>query len=737
MMQTSSSISTPIAKTYKDAVVMPFVEHGLDNFMASWNFLRFFGGVYSNGKAVPEALLVRAYETKKNLSYYKPFQVEYQAPYVEPSQELSGDYIFCGPLIPHFGHFIIENLARIWFAKDNPESSLVWTAAKNYLPLHKEILDVLGIKNKAIFVQSPTCFQSLTVPSVGHVFPAYFAPYYFESLGVIEPKPIIPGKKLYLSRSDMTLNGGIANERAMEELLKEQGWKIFHLHKHPVKARFDELSSSEVILSIEGSGFFSFLFFREIRSKIFTISRSDKELFNNDMFFNDVFEMITREKSLDHTRLDIPKKLETGQNSNARFKLDLNIFHDLMEKTDFLSKNTDYIRDFVASHQWNKEESLQLANAALNVVVTDCPAENEHRYKSGLFESEGNLNAAIAELNNAIKIQNNDSQTHARLAQLLLRNGEINSAIQSQKRAMELDEENIPQFHIELSHMYVQANSLEQAIKEAEIAIELDENNPYLPQLYHHLGAILLQKGDLANAEEAQKKAIKLNPEFSESYVQLSYIYAQLGNLDNAIKQIQVAIQLRNNQAHFYYHLGNLLFTKRDLPSAEEAQKAAITLNANYPEAYFQLSHIYDQQGKLHEAMKAVEIAVQLCKNNPDFFYHLGNLWMKLDNLEAAKAAQKKAIALNPNYPEAYFQLSRIYDQKGKLYKAMKKAKMAIQLCKNNPDFFYHLGNLLTKLNNLEAAEVAQNKAIKLRPDFPAALQQLATIQAKKLRKKN
>ncbi len=454
----------------------------------------------------------------------------------------------------------------------------------------------MEITNEAVFIQSPTRFESLVIPSAGHILPDFFAPYYFDSLAVVQPKPIVPGKKLYVSRSDMTLSGGFTNERAIEQYLQTHGWTVFRLHEHPVSARFDELSSAEVILSIEGAGFLSFLFFQNIiHSKIFSLARNDNKRFNNDMMFNDIFETISKAKSLKHARLDIPKTYKTGSGFNSRFELDINVFRDLMKNTDFLSHESDDLQRFITridNIDDNAAQSRQLITTIQDILTTDCPPERVHCYKSGLFESQGNLDTAIAELKKSIAIQSNNSQTHARLARLLMEKGDFHQAVVAQKTAMALDEEDHPHFHIKLSHLYVQIHELDQAIAEAQTAIRMDESNPYLFQLYHHLGAVLLQKPDWTGAEKALDKAIALNSTFPDAHFLLSHIYAHNGKLNDAVEKAQTATQLRDDQPDFHHHLGNLLMHMRQWDAAEGAHAKALELKPDFLAAKQQLAVI-------------------------------------------------------------------------------------------------------------------------------------------------
>ena len=651
---------------------MPSIAYGLSNSMIKGALHGILGGVYSNGVPIPQALFIRCSE-----------QVEHQAPYVEPSEEVSGTHIYCGPLFPHFAHFILENLSRIWYAKRHPELKIVWTLQNNYLPWQKEILEILGIKNQAFFVDSPTRFSSLIVPSSGYAAPGFLAPYHLDALGVIEPKEVIPGKKIYISRSRMpSTHGGYTNEAAMEDILEKQGWKIFHPQEHPVKTRFDEISSSEVVLLIDGAAFASFIFFRELHSKIFSMVRLDE-----GSPFTDI---LARKKSFRYTVLRVPKNVQAGTGPQARSELDLTVFKELLQKTNFLSGDISCIEDLCVPYRWDHQALITQFENTLNTIKTRCSPEREYFYKSVLFEKEGDLDRAVAEIGKAITARNTTPLLHHHLARFLVRKGDFNGAAKAQQRAMLLDSEKHPLFHVELSRIYAQGDKLDKAIEEAKAAIGLQEDNPHF---HHHLGNLLMQKGDLDGAEAAQKKAIELDPESLDAHIQLSHIHARKSELDKAIKEVEIAIGLQEDNPYLLHHFGNLLLQQGSVDSAEVAQRKTVELDPRIPGSHFQLSHIHAGRNELDKAIEEAETAIGLQEDNPHFHHHLGALLLQKEDLDGAEAAQRQAIELDPNLPGLQVQLDRIHARKNERDKAIEE-----KVRKNAREMNFYFGPVLRQL---------------------------------------
>lgn len=523
-MTVDSSVYEPSIKEYKNSVVMPVLYKGVENNIENGHLNNFFGGAYVDSTPIPEALLIRSFNSKDNRLYPEPYQVEHQAPYVEPSIEMKGGYIFCGILFPHFGHFFAESLARMWYAKKHPELTLVWTLSKEYSSWQKEVMEVLGIKNKAIFIQSPTRLESLTIPSRAHIFPHFFTPHYFETFRVLTPKEIIPGKKLYISK-DSEQEGGYSNEYELEKFLQENGWIIYKPTRHPLKDRFDEFSSSEIILSIEASSFFSFLLFKQIKSKIFSLSRNDQKSHNSDMIFKDYFGNIAKNLSLNHIHLDLPKRFFKGKFTGVQYTLDIYVFKYLMQKTDFLSKNLEQLDKFRVPYQQDEEQAIQTFNLTKNFTNTTYQKAEEYYYISRLMYLNGDLDSAISQIKKSILEKNDNSITFFYLSELLIQKNDIYNAAKSLEIAIKLDKDELPNHHVQLGNLYQQQGRIDDCIQEVKKALSIEANRS---DLYHYLANLYLVKGDLMSTESFLIKAIKIKPDFSEAYQQLLQVQQQI-----------------------------------------------------------------------------------------------------------------------------------------------------------------------------------------------------------------
>ncbi|MEZ5777325.1 MAG: glycosyltransferase 61 family protein [Paracoccaceae bacterium] len=194
----------------------------------------------------------------------------------EEEQHTKGRAIYAGPLFAHYGHFLIESLARLWYLHENPdpEAKIVWSVGETpnpefgseaLTPLQRRILDMLGLKNEVILVNRATRFDSVVVPGPGFEITDFFHPTqarFLESAGIAyEPEP---GLKVWLSRSRLPGAGDKERTKKLEARLAGAGWTIVWPEEMPIDEQMDLLSRCERIAGEEGSAFHTLLLLRNL-----------------------------------------------------------------------------------------------------------------------------------------------------------------------------------------------------------------------------------------------------------------------------------------------------------------------------------------------------------------------------------------------------------------------------------------------------------------------------------------
>jgi hypothetical protein len=139
------------------------------------------------------------------------------------------EVIYVGHLPPHFGHFILEGLSRLWFAAQHPELPIAWACrteepVATYTRWQAQMLQVLGITNEPIFVREPTRFRKVHVPEAGFRIKDFFSDQLARFLAVYPARPREPGTRIWLSRASVESEHGSVYASRLDEQLAEHGW---------------------------------------------------------------------------------------------------------------------------------------------------------------------------------------------------------------------------------------------------------------------------------------------------------------------------------------------------------------------------------------------------------------------------------------------------------------------------------------------------------------------------------
>lgn len=187
--------------------------------------------------------------------------------------------IYAGVYFHHFGHFLLESLARLWYAKDHPEIPVIWIGRDDrpeppeLRGWQNEIIALLGIRNQTRVLTRPQRFSELHVPDAGYKYADYCHPQQAKFLACHDGPPQIAGRKLWLSRSGATNNVGLKNSQMIERHLEQAGWIVQRPENFTILEQLDALSEAETISGEEGSAFHTLLLLKDISRKKFEIFR--------------------------------------------------------------------------------------------------------------------------------------------------------------------------------------------------------------------------------------------------------------------------------------------------------------------------------------------------------------------------------------------------------------------------------------------------------------------------------
>jgi Flp pilus assembly protein TadD/CO dehydrogenase/acetyl-CoA synthase epsilon subunit len=243
--------------------------------------------------------------------------------------------------------------------------------------------------------------------------------------------------------------------------------------------------------------------------------------------------------------------------------------------------------------------------------------------------------------------------------------------------------------------------------------------------------------GNLTQAEQLYRQAIKLDPNYVAAYNDLGHLLSKDPSRANeAEAAFRKAIELDPNNAIAYYNLGTVLLkVPARLAEAEAAFRKAIELDPKDASAYTNLGTVLLKvPARLAEAEAAFRKAIELDPKDALAYSNLGGVLSKdPTRLAEAEATCRKAIELDPKDAPAYSNLGDVlFKDPTRANEAEAAFRKAIELDPKDALAYSNLGGVLSKdPTRLAEAEATCRKAIELDPKDAVAYNNLGTVVSK------
>lgn len=180
-------------------------------------------------------------------------------------RDLPGSYIFGGIYYGHFGHFIVESLARIWAldAVGHRVDGMIFTPktpriTQHHVQHYRQVLTSFGIELPIEIAHEVTRIEKLYVPRQGFgMFDLIdgspeFRDYINRHAG--QNVPAEGPERLYVSRSLLpTHRGSILGEYKVEEYLAAEGYEIFHPQKSSQNEQIARYRAAKYVIGTDCS----------------------------------------------------------------------------------------------------------------------------------------------------------------------------------------------------------------------------------------------------------------------------------------------------------------------------------------------------------------------------------------------------------------------------------------------------------------------------------------------------
>ncbi|XP_063239909.1 UDP-N-acetylglucosamine--peptide N-acetylglucosaminyltransferase 110 kDa subunit isoform X2 [Bacillus rossius redtenbacheri] len=277
-----------------------------------------------------------------------------------------------------------------------------------------------------------------------------------------------------------------------------------------------------------------------------------------------------------------------------------------------------------------------------------------------------------------------------------------------------------------LSSIHFQCRRLDKSAHFSTLAIE---QNPLLAEAYSNLGNVYKERGQLQEALENYRHAVRLKPDFIDGYINLAAALVAAGDMEQAVQAYVTALQYNPDLYCVRSDLGNLLKALGRLDEAKACYLKAIETRPDFAVAWSNLGCVFNAQGEIWLAIHHFEKAVALDPNFLDAYINLGNVLKEARIFDRAVAAYLRALNLSPNNAVVHGNLACVYYEQGLIDLAIDTYRRAIELQPNFPDAYCNLANALKEKGQVSEAEECYNTALRLCPTHADSLNNLANIK--------
>lgn len=193
-----------------------------------------------------------------------PGRVEHPYPFADAPYR-DEKVVYCGYLVDHWGHFLIEGVTRLWYFLENDDTIdryvffLDEGEEREIQGNYRMFLELLNIWDRLELINRPTTYRQVLVPELGIHMRSAYTP---KLLGVFDevadhvtPTPgWETSEKIYLSRS--RFQKGLPFESGYDTLdnfYAKNGYTVLYPEEVPLDRMIHYIRNADVVASCSGS----------------------------------------------------------------------------------------------------------------------------------------------------------------------------------------------------------------------------------------------------------------------------------------------------------------------------------------------------------------------------------------------------------------------------------------------------------------------------------------------------
>lgn len=193
-----------------------------------------------------------------------PGRVQYAYPFEKPEYR-DEKVVYCGYLVNHWGHFLIEGVTRLWYFLENDPTVdkyvffLDENEEREIKGNYREFFRLLKIWDKLEIINRPTAYREVVVPELGlHMRTSYttklLAVFDTVAGNVLADSNWETQEKIYFSRSQFQKSKAFESGfDTLDNFFSKNGYTILYPEKVPLDRMIYYIRHAKVVASLSGS----------------------------------------------------------------------------------------------------------------------------------------------------------------------------------------------------------------------------------------------------------------------------------------------------------------------------------------------------------------------------------------------------------------------------------------------------------------------------------------------------
>ena len=338
----------------------------------------------------------------------------------------------------------------------------------------------------------------------------------------------------------------------------------------------------------------------------------------------------------------------------------------------------------------------------------------------------GDANQLVAAI---LKDNPKDSDAIAMRAALMLSTGDrrqiSQAAIDLQGLVTKNPENHLLRFN--LARALIAKGDIEQGRIQLEQAVRLRSDFLVAREL---LGRVYLMRGDTGKALQESDEIVKLDKNNLQAHLIRSSALLTIHDAGEARKELEYITRTYPNNSDARYQVGYLAWQDKDYKRAEQIFGDLHKANPKDFRGLVGIVETLASQGHLPEAVTQMEAAVAAEPARLDLQLALGNLYVRTERYNDAVKTFQSLLDKEPASADVMFRLAETEHRKGELNTSIDLFRKCNQAAPNNTICALQLGLLLDGVGRRDQAKPVYEQILKVNPDEPVALNNLAFIKA-------